>query len=401
MIVIKIIFFVALFALLYNYLVYPLYLSIMAKNKQLNLPFYAKDDEDLPHIFILMAVYNEEKVISQKIDSIFLTNYPTQKIKVLIGSDNSTDNTDHLIKTHQQKENIELLNFEGRNGKPNIINKLVNHFNKSYTGQLKNTVFILTDANVIFSENTIYELVKYFKNKFTGIVGADIKNNNILPSKGIGFLEHFYVSNENNTRKNESILYGKAMGVFGGCYAIKSNLYKQVPPFFLVDDFFISMKVIEAKKMVLQNAKAIAYEDIPNSIAEEFRRKRRIGAGNFQNLLHFKKLWLAKFNNTTFVFISHKLLRWLGPFFLIATFVCAAALSNVHFFYKMAFITQVLFIAITFIYLFFKDVLTMPKGFKIIAYFYSMNSALMMGFFDFMKGIKSGIWEPTKRNITT
>jgi len=346
-----------------------------------------------------MAVYNEEKVIHQKMESIFSTNYPLKKIKLLIGSDGSTDNTNHLVKTHLKNENIELIEFGGRNGKPQIINKLVKYFNQNYLNKTSNAVFVMTDANVMFGENTIYELVKYFENEHTGIVGADIVNKNIQPNKGIGFLERFYVANENNTRKNESILFGKAMGIFGGCYAIKPALYCQVPANFLVDDFFLSMKVVEANKSVLQNAKAIAYEDIPNSISEEFRRKRRIGAGNFQNLIYFKNLWLGKFTNTAFVFIAHKLLRWLGPFFLIAIVVCSMLLSEVHFLYKMFFWLQVLFLLVVLFYFILKDVVTMPKGFKIIAYFYAMNAALLMGFFDFLKGINSGIWEPTKRNI--
>lgn len=401
MILLKAIFFVALFAILFNYILYPLSLSILAKNKQLNLPFYVNNQADLPLVYILMAVYNEEKVIQQKIDSIFSTSYPLKKIKIFIGSDGSTDKTNHLIETHQKKENVELVEFGGRNGKPGVINKLVEHINHHQNNTKNDVVFVMTDANVMFTESTIYELVKYFKNKHIGIVGANIVNKDFETNKGIGFLEHFYVTNENTTKKNESILFGKAMGIFGGCYAIKSNLYNSVPTNFLVDDFYISMKVIEAGKMVLQNQNAIAYEDVPGSISEEFRRKRRIGAGNFQNLLFFKHLWFGKFNNTAFVFICHKLLRWLGPLFLLSIFLSSACLRNIHFFYKMAFIMQVLFLLISFIYLFLKDVRTIPKIFKIIAYFYTMNIALFMGFFDFLKGIKSGIWEPTKRNITT
>lgn len=400
MIVLKVIFFIALFALVFNYLLYPLSLSILAKNKQINIPFYTQTETTLPIVYILMAVYNEEKVIQQKINSIFSTNYPISKINVLIGSDGSTDNTNQLIKSHLNKKNIELIEFGGRNGKPQIINKLVTQFKQKYTNQASETVFIMTDANVMFTENTIYQLTKYFKSEHVGIVGADIKNKNIQPNKGIGFLEHFYVANENNIRKNESILYGKAMGIFGGCYAIKPSLYYKVPPNFLVDDFFLSMKVIEANNMVLQNPNAIAFEDVPNNIAEEFKRKRRIGAGNFQNLIYFKNLWWGKLTNTAFIFIAHKLLRWLGPFFLIIIFISAALLSGVHFFYKMAFIVQILFLLNTLIYMVLKDVISMPKFSKIIAYFYTMNIALLRGFFDFLKGINSGIWEPTKRNIT-
>jgi len=151
--------------------------------------------------------------------------------------------------------------------------------------------------------------------------------------------------------------------------------------------------------MVLQNSDAIAIEDVPGSISEEFRRKRRIGAGNFQNLVHFKNLWLGKFTSTAYLFISHKLLRWLGPILLITIFISSILLQKYHLFYKMAFFGQVLFLLITLVYLLLKELISVPKIFKIIAYFYTMNIALLLGLFDFIKGIKSGVWEPTKRNI--
>jgi len=368
LIIIKIIFWLSFFALLYTYVVFPLGLKILSYKKNLQLPsFNLKEKDTLPTVYILMAVYNEELVIEQKLQSVFATNYPTEKIKMLIGSDGSTDKTDELIKTFSKQHTIDLYAFGGRSGKPTIINQLY----EIYSNQTKNLhrdVLILTDANVIFEPDTIFELVKYFKDNTTGMVGATIKNTKIR-KHGIGFLEKKYVGRENKIKHYESILFKKAMGVFGACYALKANLFKPVPANFIVDDFFISLTILQKKQYIIQNLEAVAYEDVPGKIAEEFRRKRRIGAGNMQNLWHFKSMWFPPTNETGLLFLSHKILRWFGPVYIILCWVSALLLSGTSWLLKF------------------------------IGYFYAMNFALLLGFFDYIKGIQTNVWKPTERSI--
>ena len=151
-IILQILFYISVFAVVYSYLIYPMLLRYLAADKS-NPTIVFQDSENLPYLFIIMAVYNEEKVIDKKLQSIFETSYPTNHFQVLIGSDNSNDNTHQIIEKYQQKyNNIHLQVFGGRNGKIRIINQLIKQYESEIVKQ-RNVIFVMTDANVFFTEN--------------------------------------------------------------------------------------------------------------------------------------------------------------------------------------------------------------------------------------------------------
>jgi cellulose synthase/poly-beta-1,6-N-acetylglucosamine synthase-like glycosyltransferase len=359
---------------------------LIYRNSNHNQLLFYSDDE-LPSIAILIAAYNEEKVIEKKILSVFNTNYPSSKLKVFIGSDASTDRTDEIISNLTNTySNIEFIKFKGRVGKISIINHLQSLCDEP--------VLILSDANVIFKQNTIFELVKYFKESNVGLVSANIikeSSNN----DGISYQEKKYLNFENKIKASESYAFNFIMGAEGGCYAIRNNLFSKVPSNFIVDDFFITMQVLERKNYVLLNNLAICIEDVTTDISSEYRRKVRISSGNFQNLFFFKHL-LFDFSSICFAFWSHKVLRWLTPFFIFICLFSSVFLIPYHkFFIWISCIQLVLLLFPLFNYFFkFNNVFL-----KFIAHFYLMNFALFEGFIKFIKGIKSSIWEPINRNV--
>jgi len=372
--------------ILHTYVFYPLFMILIYRNSNHNQLLFYSDDE-LPSIAILIAAHNEEKVIEKKILSVFNTNYPSSKLKVFIGSDASTDRTDQIISnltnTHS---NIEFIKFKGRVGKISIINHLQSLCDEP--------VLILSDANVIFKQNTIFELVKYFKDSNVGLVSANIikeSSNN----DGISYQEKKYLNFENKIKASESYAFNFIMGAEGGCYAIRNNLFSKVPSNFIVDDFFITMQVLERKNYALLNNLAICIEDVTTDISSEYRRKVRISSGNFQNLFFFKHL-LFDFSSICFAFWSHKVLRWLTPFFIFICLFSSVFLIPYHkFFIWISCIQLVLLLFPLFNYFFkFNNVFL-----KFIAHFYLMNFALFEGFIKFIKGIKSSIWEPINRNV--
>ena len=374
------------FLILHTYVFYPLFMILIYRNSNHNqLLFYSNDE--LPSIAILIAAHNEEKVIEKKILSVFNTNYPSSKLKVFIGSDASTDRTDEIISNLTNTySNIEFIKFKGRVGKISIINHLQSLCDEP--------VLILSDANVIFKQNTIFELVKYFKDSNVGLVSANIikeSSNN----DGISYQEKKYLNFENKIKASESYAFNFIMGAEGGCYAIRNNLFSKVPSNFIVDDFFITMQVLERKNYALLNNLAICIEDVTTDISSEYRRKVRISSGNFQNLFFFKHL-LFDFSSICFAFWSHKVLRWLTPFFIFICLFSSVFLIPYHkFFIWISCIQLVLLLFPLFNYFFkFNNVFL-----KFIAHFYLMNFALFEGFIKFIKGIKSSIWEPINRNV--
>lgn len=372
----------------HSYVLFPLILKFLAKNKKQNEIIFDINDE-LPDVSILLAVYNEELVIEEKIKSTFNTNYPLSKIKLIIGSDASTDRTNEIIKSYQENYNIELVEFEGRTGKIGIINRL--------TDIAKSPILILTDANVFFKEDTLFQLVKHFKNESIAQVGGNIVNLK-FKEDGISFQEKSYLSRENIIKYQEGVLWGAMIGTFGGCYSIRSSAFEKVPNNFLVDDFYISMHVLESGKKSINELNAVCVEDVSNKIEEEFRRKIRISAGNFQNLSRFKHLLWPPFNAVAFCFLSHKVIRWIGPVLLLTILLSTAFLAIDSNYYKVLLLIEIIVYIAPIIDKLFKSLSIHIKYLRFANYFIMMNLALLKGMVWYMQGIKTSIWQPTQRN---
>lgn len=382
--VLLVIFVISAYAILHSYVVYPLWLIVFTSDKKNSREQFNLQD-NLPDVAILMAAYNEEKVIGEKIASVFNTNYPIEKITFYIGSDASTDKTDSIIeefsKTYPQ---IKLVRFGGRTGKSGIINQLAS--------EAPQPVFILTDANVIFKTETIFNLIRHLKNNETAQVAANIIKVSVS-DKGIASQEKSYIALENKIKYAESVKWNVIMGAEGGCYAIRKECFSPVPKNFYMDDFYITLNVIERGKQIVFDKEAICNEDVPTQAKEEFKRKVRISIGNFQNLNRYKSL-LWKFNGIAFAFWSHKVLRWLTPFLLMVCFGSSFALMFQDKWFVLLFSLQ--------LFGFFTPVIDWLLNInfsllRFISHFYLMNLALLKGFVIYMKGVESNVWQPTKR----
>lgn len=345
-------------------------------------------EDKVPEVAVLIAAYNEEKVIKEKILSVFKTTYPLEKIKVYVGSDASTDKTEEIVENLKNEyQNLQLIKFQGRTGKIGIVNHL------QTLGE--HDILIMTDANVIFKPQTIFELVKNFKDERVGIVAGNIIKES-LTNEGIAFQEKKYLSIENRIKSGESNAFNLVMGAEGGCYAIRNNLFSQVPGNFIVDDFFLTLQVLKQNKFVLFNQKAECLEDVPSSTSGEYKRKVRISSGNFQNLFFFKTFLFQFFKPVGFAFWSHKVLRWLTPFLLILCFLsslCLLIFGGNFFWIFLIQLIGFLFPALDYLFKFKSSAL------KFISHFYLMNFALLEGFIKFTQGIKSNVWQPVKRNV--
>jgi cellulose synthase/poly-beta-1,6-N-acetylglucosamine synthase-like glycosyltransferase len=379
------IFIICVLAVLHSYVLYPLFLLLFTSKRNIYEDVYAGNDE-LPTVGILMAAYNEEKVIDEKIRSVFESDYPLSKIKFYIGSDASTDRTDEIIRSWQRKfQQLAIVEFKGRTGKSGIINQLAEKAGEE--------ILILTDANVIFKADSIFNLVRHFKNQENKQVCANIVKVSGL-NAGIAVQEKAYIAIENRIKFFESLRWGAVMGAEGACYAIRRKNFAPVPPKFYMDDFYITMNVIEQGGKIVFDPEAVCYEDVPTQSSEEFKRKVRISIGNFQNLFRYKKLLFPFWKGTAFAFWSHKVLRWLTPFFLILSFLVSLALALKFKIFMIIALLQVLGMTAPLF-----DKILHIKLLRYLAHFYMMNLALLKGFVMFAKGVESNVWQPTKRNV--
>lgn len=383
--ILLLLFWISLLLLSHTYALYPLLLSFLARNRKENQYIYQPEDT-LPAISVVLSVYNEAAVIEKKIRNIYATNYPAHQMEVIVGSDGSDDNTNAILQGLQKEFNsLKCLIFNNRKGKANVINELV----PVSAGE----ILVFTDAKVEFTPHTLFELVKHFKNPEIGCVGGNIINRNQHQSP---LPEKAYMSLEMRNKYHEGKIWGTTMGVYGACYAILRDDFVRFPENFSVEDFFISMHILKKKKKCFLNKEAVCFEDVPPKLSEEFRRKVRISAGNFQNLFYFKNL-ACPFTSVGFCFVSHKVIRWFGPVLLMVLFISNLLLFKENSLYLYSFYLQVIFLLIPLIDLFLhiirRDILIL----RFVSHFYSMNLALFIGLIKYLKGVKTNVWEPTKR----
>ena len=195
----------------------------------------------------------------------------------------------------------------------------------------------------------------------------------------------------------EGLIWGKTIGIYGAIYAIRKKAVQKVPQNFSVDDFYITMKVLESggKAIIEQSAKST--ENVPNDSQVEFNRKVRISSGNFQNLKAFKKSLWPPWSSLAFALFSHKVLRWFTPFLIIISFVSAALLAMKNEFYSYLFYLESLIFIMPLLDLILRKLNIHIVFLRFISHFLLMNIALIVGFGKNLMGFESNVWQPTKR----
>lgn len=333
-----------------------------------------------PTVSIVFAAYNESSIIEDKIRSLYHTNYPIDLLSVWIGSDMSDDGTDAIIRSLQKEfPNLNLNVNEVRSGKSATINRLV--------ALSSAEVIIATDANILFKETTIEELVRPIAQEKATAVAGTLKYEDKGVASSTASNEKVYLSLENAIRRAESRKHGICLGMEGGLYSMKKAFWQPIPPNTFMEDFFQTVQLISRDQKVLFNESAVGLEDVSTSLREEYKRKIRISIGNWQNLVRFYPLIFKHPYPFGGLFIMHKVLRWVTPHLYLIALAAGLFTPNWLFFTAMLVglpISQLILLALGW---------ATP-----LAYFYAMNAALFVGFIKYIKGVKSSVWQPTKRN---
>jgi len=388
MLFLHILFWVTLALILHTYLVFPLWLDFRVKVSRKTFP---SPEAYHPFISIIIPAYNEESVIRQKIESVYSGNYPKDKMEVLVMSDASTDRTDAIVLELQNKHSsLRFYRSPHRIGKPSILNRLV----KEASGE----IVVLTDANVLLAQDTLGLLTRHFSDPVTGLVDTRWIGLDHAKNQGIAYQEKKYTSREILLKYKEGLLWGIIMGPSGACYAIRKMLFCPVPSNFLVDDFYINMKVLEKNHKAIVEPAAMVFEDTTYKLKEAFRRKVRIATGNFQNLRTFRKLFRNIFKPVGFCFWSHKGIRWFVPWLILMNLTANLFLAMHSPLYLVLLLAHLLVLILIFIDnilgIFGKQIVIL----RFVTHFYSMNLALAAGLIKALKGVKTNVWEPTERN---
>ncbi len=373
---------ISVFAILYPHCLYPLILFLLEKLKRRRSVELPDGHKNYPFVSIVIAAYNEEKVIERKILNAFELDYPIEKIEILIGSDGSTDKTDEICQRYTNA--IKYKRIESRQGKANVLNTLV--------PLAKGSIILFSDANTIFETDSVKNIVFPFEDGSVGAVCGKLILKAI--NEKLESYEGVYWNFESRLKCLESKIFS-TIGANGGIYAVRKKLYKEIPVDTIIDDFWISLNILEYGKRIIFEENCIAYEDVSESIIDEFWRKVRIGAGNMQAfmrrpLIFHKSVWFLYMQS---IYYSHKVIRWLTPFFLVLMYSSIIILSSHTRFVFLLYICNSLMI-IGLLGVVFE---TKNKIFNLAGYFMLLNFALLLGYTRYLLGKQKVTWRRAER----
>ncbi len=370
------VFFVSAGLIVYSYAIYPLLLLLVPVHRYEELA----EPAEWPSVSLLISLYNEEKHITQRIENLLALDYPQDKLEILIGSDGSTDQTNELVRRFSNSR-VQLREFDQRSGKPSVLNRLV--------PQTQGELLAFSDANALFAPDALRKLARHFRDPRIGGVCGRLVFQGIQSETD----EEPYWKLETYLKTRESAL-DSCLGANGAIYTIRKSCWPDIPDNTFVDDFVIGMRVREQGVRVVYDREAVATEELPQSVGHEMTRRIRIGAGDFQALFLCWRSLLPWRGFHSLAFWSHKVLRWLAPFFMVS-----ALISNIVLFpdprFAVLLTLQLVFYALA-------VVGGLRRGRKIILfsaphYFVTINLALLLGLFRFISRTQPTAWKRTAR----
>ncbi|SEG20458.1 glycosyltransferase family 2 protein [Parabacteroides chinchillae] len=387
--IIEILFWFAVFLVFYTYLGYGILLFILVKVKEL---FYGKSDsfqapEILPEVTLFIAAYNEEDIIRDKMMNCQALAYPKDKLKIIWITDGSTDNTNNLLSKYPE---VTTLYQPKRQGKTAALNRGIKFVTTPF--------IVFTDANTMLNKDAITEIIKCFSNSKVGCVAGE-KRVEIQAKQGATAGEGIYWKYESTLKDLDFRLYS-AVGAAGELFAIRTNLFEQMPDDTLLDDFILSLRIAQKGYKIAYCKNAYAIESASLNMQEEEKRKMRIAAGGLQSIWRLRSLLnVFRFRTLSFQYISHRVLRWtITPLFLFILIPLNLLLIKGSLFYTAIFILQTLFYIMAYAGYQFEQRQLRSKSLFIPYYFLFMNINVIKGFFYLKKNKGNGAWIKAKRN---
>jgi len=380
-------FWLSILLVFYSYLGYGFLLYFLVKIKRLIKPSIQITERYFPNMTLMIAAYNEENYIKEKIENSLNLEYPKDKIQYLFVTDGSDDKTPEIVKDYPE---IKLMHKPERQGKIMAVERAM--------GEVDGEIVVFTDANTLLNKDALMNIARHFTNEKVGVVSGEKRILNREADEAAGAGEGFYWKYESKLKKWDDELYS-VMGAAGELFAIRTKLFEPIPKDSLIEDFYMSFKIVQKGYKIAYEPDAYALEEPSASVKEELKRKVRIAAGGIQSIMRLKELLNPfKYGIITFQYISHRVLRWtLAPLALPVIFITNAFLLDMGWLYQYIFASQILFYlsALTGYILEKKQVRL--KLLFIPYYFCMMNYAVYAGFIRYMKGSQSVLWEKAAR----
>ena len=395
----EIAFWLLLFSVFYSYIGYGMLLGLLVKLKGKPSQQLANvTDADLPDVTFMVAAYNEERWIEDKIRNSLALDYPKNKIYFFFVTDGSTDSTAEKIINYPNTEGykIELYHQPERRGKIAAVERVMPF--------VHTPVVVFTDANTDLNPEAIRKMVRHYADPTVGAIAGEKRVQMSGEASGAG--EGLYWKYESLLKKWDSQLYS-AVGAAGELFSVRTDLYTPVEKDTLIEDFVMTMRIAERGYRIVYESEAYAVEGHSADVKEELKRKIRISAGGLQAVWRLRSLLNPfRFGVLSFQYWSHRVLRWtLAPLALPLIFILNLLLilrgyKNSDFgstVYDLLFWGQVIFYISAILGWIFEQMKLKVKAFYVPYYFCMMNYSVYRGLGRLISGSQSVVWEKSKR----
>lgn len=393
MLILQILFWTALIIVVYTYIGYGAVLFVLVKIKRLlhkKNNRTAATDEQLPPITLMICAYNESDIVKEKMANTMQLNYPEDKLHVIWVTDGSTDDTNEKLSFYPQ---VTTVFTPERKGKTAALNHGIT--------AVKTPIVVFTDANTMLNDNALRIIAQQFNNPKVGCVSGEKRVAAHKEDETASHGEGAYWRYESKLKQWDYEL-NSTMGAAGELFAIRTALYEEMPNDTLLDDFIMSMRIVQRGYIIAYTPDAYAMEYGSANMTEESKRKRRIAAGGLQSIIRLRPL-LNPINHplTTFQYVSHRVLRWsITPVALLSLVPLNVllVLMNGGTIYTMIWLLQIIFyMSATAGYLY--DMRgKRNKLFYIPYYFVFMNINVFRGINYLRSHSNNGAWEKAKRS---
>ncbi len=389
----EIIFWLGVTIVFYTFIGYGIVIFLWTKCQEL---FTKKEEEAKdfqPEVTFVIPAYNEERWIIRKIENSLALDYPFDKLHFLLVTDGSNDTTMELINNYPVPSNISFRHFykPERHGKIAAVERIM--------PEIKTPIAIFTDANAMVNKAAVKNIVKHFAHPKVGVVAGEKRIFQQKKGDATAAGEGIYWKYESFLKKLDAAFYS-VIGAAGELFAIRTALAPTIPKDSIIEDFFLTMTIASQGYRIAYAPDAYAIESQSASVKEELKRKIRIAAGGFQSVIRLSQLFnIFKYGRLSFQFVSRRVFRWfLGPIALplifIANIILAIQGSSI---YKILLVLQITFYTLALLgHLLEKRQLRL-KSLFVPYYFCVMHYAVYRGFFRFLKGNQSVLWERAKR----
>ena len=352
-----------------------------------------------PTITIVIPTHNEECVITQKLDNILGLEYPRDRLQVIVCDDASGDRTAEFTRKFASN-GYELSEVTARAGKASALNRGL--------ALACGEIFVITDADIMLSQNSLRELIANFADETVGCVVAQTLTR--ASGSAIGQAGGIYWRYESFLCQNESELHS-TVAATGHLMGLRRKIIQPIPTNLILDDFYLAMMTIRQGYRVISEPKAIVWENPIKAMDDELIRRRRLAAGRYQVLMLGRKYFPQMSGLLRFQVVSHKFLRLGIPYFMFLALApnlllaIHPAISSFPFALRILTVSVLIFQGIFYLTALIGKMTPdtgakkskLSKIFMLPYFICATNFASLTGLYWYLSGRQTVLWEQAKR----